>query len=86
MAILVLGNFILPVIVPSKMTIIVTAGYIKKLTKYIILFSLKLGVNPAFFQPSPPNVRRIIVQIRGDTSHIKSPKEPPSPVVVPIFS
>jgi len=45
-----------------------------------------LRENPVFFHPSPLKVRSIIVEINGDTSHIRSPNDPSFPVAVPIFS
>ena len=71
---------------PNKRTVKVTAGYIRKLIKYIFLLFLKLNENPVFFHPSPAKVRSIIVQTNGDTSHMSSPGEPLLPVTVPIFS
>ena len=46
---------------------------------------LKLIENPASFQPSPPKLRRKMVQIKGVTSQISIPKEP-LPISVPILS
>ena len=46
---------------------------------------LKLIENPEPFQPSPPKIRRKIVQINGDTNQISIPKGS-SPAIVPTFS